>query len=88
MKIKEGFVLRTVMGNNVAVATKQASKSFRGMIQLNNSAADIWKFIEQGLNEEEICIKMQEKYDAEPEKIQNDVKHVISVLSQNGILEL
>ena len=88
MKIKEGFVLRTVMGNNVAVATKEASKSFRGMIQLNNSAADIWKFIEEGLSQDEICAKMQEKYDTDPKNIRDDVKHVIEVLSENGILEL
>ena len=48
MKIKEGFVLRTVMGNNVVVAVGEASKSFRGMIKLNGTATAIWKLIEEG----------------------------------------
>ena len=87
MKIKEGFVLRKVMGNNVAVATREASKSFRGMIQLNDSAADIWKFIEEGLTEAEICEKMQTKYDTDPQNIRDDVRRVIETLSENGILE-
>ena len=54
MKIKDGFVLRSVMGNNVVIAVGEASKSFRGMVQLNESAAEIWKHIENGRSRDEI----------------------------------
>jgi len=62
LKIKDGFVLREVMGNYVAVAVGEASKSFRGMIKLNATAADIWNCILQGMDENGIYDVLFAKY--------------------------
>ena len=88
MKIKEGFVLRQVMGNYVAVAVGEASKSFRGMIKLNATAADIWQYIEKGLSESEICDALYEKYDVDREKLTEDVKRTIKLLESRGLIEV
>ena len=48
MKIKDGFILRNVAGNNVVVPIGQATIDFNGMISLNDTGAFIF---EQMLNE-------------------------------------
>lgn len=88
MKIKEGFVLREVMGNNVIIAVGEASRNFRGMVQLNESAAVIWKFIAEGLDREQIIDAMMEKYDAEKDVIEADVCRSIEMFAANGMIEL
>ena len=62
MKIKKGYVIRKVMGNNVVIATGEASRNFHGMVKLNDTAAEIWGYLAEGLSEEDICKSMLEKY--------------------------
>ena len=43
MKVKEGFVLRSVAGSNVVVPVGAASVDFNGMITLNETGAFLFK---------------------------------------------
>ena len=43
MKIKKGFVLRVVGGENVVVPVGAMSKVFHGMINLNETGAFIFR---------------------------------------------
>ena len=47
MKIKKGFVLRVVGGENVVVPVGEMSKVFHGMINLNDTGAFMWKFFSE-----------------------------------------
>ena len=88
MKIKEGYVIRKVMGNNVVIATGEASRNFHGMIKLNDTAREIWEYIENGLNEDEICALMTEKYEVDAEMLKEDVRKTLDVLEKQGIIEI
>ena len=44
MKIKNGFVVRSVGGENVVVPVGEMSKKFHGMINLNETGALLWNF--------------------------------------------
>ena len=88
MKIKEGFVLRSVMGNNVVVAVGEASKNFRGMVKLNGTAAAVWKLIEKGLSESEIVDAMFEEYDVERDRLASDVRRLLEGFEKQGFLEV
>ena len=46
MKIKEGFVLRTIVGENVVIGEGLAQINFNKMICLNSSAAYLWREVE------------------------------------------
>lgn len=87
MKIKNGFVLRRVMDNYVVVAVGEASKSFRGMLKLNATAAEVWQGIEKGLSESQICDVLCEKYDVEPSVAICDVKKTVEELLSHGFAE-
>ena len=88
MKIKEGFVLREVMGNNVIIAVGSASRDFRGMVQLNASAAEIWTLIGNGCSKEQIVDAMLEKYNAPRSLLEADVEKSINMFLENGMIEL
>ena len=88
MKIKEGFVLRRVLDEAIVVASGEASKSFHGMIKLNDSAADIWGWIAEGFSEADIAEKLAEKYELDAVKAEADVKAMISQMTDNGFLEI
>ncbi len=87
MKIKEGFILREVMGNYVVVAVGHASKNFRGMIKLNSTAVDIWNLLGEGKDENEICELLLSKYDVERSQLEKDIRTTVNRLIEQGILE-
>ena len=87
MKIKEGFVLREVANKVMVIAVGEASKSFKGMINMNQTAKDIWNHIKAGLDEDGIVLEMMKKYEADEETIRKDVKYIIGVLKEYKIAE-
>ena len=78
MRIKDGFVLREVAGQNMVIATGEASKNFHGMIKLNSTGKDIWQGLQEGLSEEEIIERLREKYQVDAERAGQDVKEFLN----------
>lgn len=87
MRIKDGFVMRDVAGQAVAVATGDASKSFHGMIKLNSTGSKIWRGIEAGDNEAAISGNLANEYGIDPEQALADVKAFIARMREIGIVE-
>ena len=46
MKIKKGFVLRNVCGENIIVAEGKENIDFTKIISMNESSAYLWKNVE------------------------------------------
>lgn len=88
MKIIKGFELCKVMGKTMAVPSGELSKTFPGMIKMNEPAADIWRWIEAGKGEEEICELYAETYSVGMEQAKEEVTMVITKMQEAGILEM
>ena len=88
MKIKDGYVIRQVMGNYVVIATGEASLNFHGMVKLNETAANIWSYISEGKSEDEIVSLMLAEYDVEEHKLRSDVQKTINTLVEQGFVEI
>lgn len=63
MKVKEGFILRKLGNEYMVVAVGEASKSFNGMIRMNEAGAFLWDELKQGITREELIQKMMEHYE-------------------------
>lgn len=87
MRIKDGFVLRDVASSTMVIAVGERSKTFKGMIKMNKTAKDIWLYIEQGLDLDQIVFNMSKKYNESEDKIKEDVLNIISSLLKNDIIE-
>lgn len=63
LKTKKGFLLRKLGDESMAVAIGEASKSFNGMIRLNDTGAFYWKELEKGSSEDDLTAKTLERYE-------------------------
>lgn len=87
MKIKKGFVLRVVGGENVVVPVGALCKTFHGMINLNETGAFMWKFFSQEHTLEEGIEALCAEYDVDRERAVTDVRKFADVLIENGFIE-
>lgn len=87
MKIKKGFVKCKATDHWVVVSTGELSKTFSAMIQLNDTASEIWDGIEKGLSAEEITSLFVSEYGISEEKARESVDRIIVQMTESGILE-
>ena len=87
MKIKKGFVLRVVGGENVVVPVGAMSKTFHGMINLNETGAFMWKFFSEEHTLEEGVDALCAEYDVDRERATSDVQKFMDIIANNGFAE-
>ena len=87
MKIKKGFVLRVVGGENVVVPVGAMSKVFHGMINLNETGAVMWKFFTEDHTLEEGVAALRAEYEVEEERARLDVQRFMNTVQENGFAE-
>ena len=87
MKIKKGFVLRVVGGESVVVPVGEMSKTFHGMINLNETGAFLWRFFSEEHTIEEAIDALCAEYEADREQVAADVERFVDVLTRNGFCE-
>ena len=88
MRPKKGFVLREIAGQAVVIATGEASRSFHGMVKLNETGKKIFNGLEEGNTPEEIAEKITAQYDQVTyEQALADVSAMITKMDEAGILE-
>ena len=88
MKIKEGYILRQVMGNYMVVAVGKASKDFNKMVHLNETAAKIWELVDGGKSEGKIVEALFELYEVDRESLAQDVHKTLKALEAQGFIEI
>ena len=89
MKIKKGFVLRTVCGENVIVGEGLDAINFGRMLCLNETAAWLWKqALEQGdFTADTLAHALCDEYEVSPEQALNDVKETINQWTELKVTE-
>ena len=88
MKIKEGFVLREVAGSYVVVAVGKASFKFKGLINLNETGAFLFKAIDAGVaSEEELVNRIMSEYEIDYDRAKKDVNSFVEKLRGAGVIE-
>ena len=89
MKIKKGFVLRTVCGENVIVGEGLDAINFGRMLCLNETAAWLWKqALKQGdFTADTLAHALCDEYEVSPQQALNDVKETIDKWTELKVLE-
>ena len=87
MKIKKGFVVREIAGQNIVIALGEATKTFNGMIQLNDTGAFLWKLLEKGAEEDQLVEQMMKEYGIERDVAKGDVQEFIQGLKEANLLQ-
>lgn len=87
MKRKDGFIVRQIAGQNVAVAVGARSKDFHGMIKLNDTALFIWNLLEKDTNVDNMVEAVLAEYDVDKDRARASVEKITGALRDAGILE-
>ncbi len=87
MKIKTGFMLRSVAGQNVVVPVGTAAIDFNGMINLNESGAFLWRTLEGGATEAELVSALLAEYDAPEDIAHRDVEAFIKKMKEANLID-
>ena len=86
MKIKNGFMLKKVCGQNVVVALGEASRSFNGIIRLNDTGVFLWQKLQQETSEEQLLAALTAEYDIGEEQAKSDIAEFVAALRKATLL--
>ncbi len=88
MKIKDGFVLRDVCGEQVIMGEGLGAVNFGKLLALNDTAAWLWqKAQEMGdFTVEALAAALCDEYDVAPDEAREDVAEIVSEWQEVGVI--
>lgn len=87
MKIKDGYILKKVAGENIVIATGEARLSFNGIITFNEVGAEVFERLDGTRTLEQIADEIASNYNAPREIIESDIKKLIEKMKNQGLVE-
>ena len=87
MKIKQGFVLKTVGDNHIVVPVGAQTVDFRAMITLNETGAFLWKHLEENCDAAALVAALLAEYNVTADIAEKDVNAFLVKLQDNDLLE-
>lgn len=87
MKIKEGFVRKTIAGSEVVLAVGEAAEKFNGTITLNGSGKLLWTALEKGTDTDTLVNLILDSYQIDEATARADVEKFLASLRRYSILD-
>ena len=89
MKIKNGFVLRQVCGENVIVGEGLEAINFGKLLSLNETAAWLWQqAAEMGdFTIDSLVVKLLDEYDVTVDVARSDVSNIVNEWVKVAVVE-
>lgn len=87
MKIKDGYILKSVAGSNVVIATGAERMDFNGIITFNDTGAEIFNMLNGMYTVEEIIEKIVKDYAIPYDTAKADVEALIEKMRNQGLIE-
>jgi hypothetical protein len=87
MKIKEGFELRTICGENIIISHGVENINFTQIITLNESATSVWNaIIGKEFDINDIVNVLTDEYEVNEEIAQKDAKELVESWKKIGLV--
>lgn len=88
MKIKKGFILREMCGEHIVSAEGIENFDFNKVISLNDTAAYLWKAIEdKEFDARTLSALLLEKYEVDPQTAEADAQKLVDIWQEAGLTE-
>lgn len=87
MKIKEGFILREIVGEYMVMPTGDNIGQYNGTIVLNAISALVWKLLENPVSREDLLTAILNEYDVEEAVAAKDLDELLEKLKSFDVLE-
>ncbi len=85
-KIKEGFTVRTIGEQYMAVPIGKMTSEIHGMISLSESGAVLWEALEKGATLNELADILTENYEVDRRVAFEDCEKFIDGLKKQGAI--
>ena len=86
-KLKSGFVLRNIGGQNMAVPVGPQTSHIHGMIVLSESGLLLWNALAGGAAEADLVALLIQNYEVDEATASADVKDFLKGLANQGALQ-
>ena len=86
-KIKDGFIIRKIGNQIMAVPTGSRTSNMHGMIALTESGALLWEALEKGAETEELVNILTETYEVDEALALTDIEKFLEGLKTQGALD-
>ncbi len=86
MRIKDGFVVRKIANQYMAVPVGERTQELHGMIGLNETGAFLWELLKEEQTEESLAGRLCEEYEVTPEQALESVRQFAEKLQSEGVL--
>ena len=88
MKIKEGYVLRTICGQKVLSAESYAAINMSSLITLNDTAAYLWESVQgKEFDADKLAALLLDKYEVEESVAKADAAKIAAKWAELGLVE-
>ena len=88
MKIKKGFEVRNICGENIIIAHGKENIDFTKVVTLNESAVLLWnKVVDAEFEEKDLVDVLLDEYEVEPSQAIADVKSLVASWKEAGLVE-
>ena len=87
MKIRDGFILRTIADTHIVVPVADRVIEFKGMITLNDVSVEIWNFLQIDRSYDDVLEYMLSIYEIDRETAANDLNELLDQMVNGGVLE-
>ena len=84
-KLKEGFILRKIAGENIIIPSGQ-DLDLNMMITVNETGCFLWERLQKGAEVNELTDAVLEEYDVDREHAEASVKNFIATLEEHDFL--
>ena len=87
MRIKEGFILRSIVGQYIVIGEGVSQVNFNKMITMNESAAYLWKNVEgKDFTVEDLTKLLTDQYEVSEEQASADSAAIAQKWIEAGIV--
>lgn len=87
MKIKEGFELRTICGENIIISHGVENINFTQIITLNESAVSVWNaLVNKEFDIDDVVKVLTDEYDVQEEVARKDAEELVENWKTIGLV--
>jgi len=86
LRIVEGFCIRDLMGETIAVPTEAAAKQFSGLLTLNEVGAFLFQFLQEECTRADLLAALTNEYEVERSVAEADIDVFLDCLRAAELL--
>ncbi len=86
MKIKEGYVLRSIEDEHIVVPTGEEAVNFNGIVTLNDTGKLLFEQLRKGSDEDTLVKLLEDTYDVDEATARKDVRDFLQVLKDRDMI--